>query len=104
MAQLHKKFTDDQVKELIERYLKGEIERTYIQDILVIKKRRFFILVKSYRENPKSFSIQYSRRSKTRTISQSTEKNILKELAIEKKLIENEAIPLRSYNYRLALL
>jgi uncharacterized protein (DUF2164 family) len=41
MAQLHKKFTDDQVKELIERYLKGEIERTYIQDILTIKKKRF---------------------------------------------------------------
>lgn len=99
MAQLHKKFTDDQLKELIERYLKGEIERTYIQDILAIKKRRFFILVKSYRENPKSFSIQYSRRSKTRTISQNTEKNILKELAIEKKLIEDAAIPLRSYNY-----
>ena len=50
--QLHKKFTDSQVKELIERYLKKEIERKYIQEILGIKKRRLFELVKSYRENP----------------------------------------------------
>ena len=44
MAQLHKKFTDSQVKELIERYLKREIERKYIQQILGIKNRRFFTL------------------------------------------------------------
>ncbi len=30
MEQLHKKFTDSQVKELIERYIKKEIERSYI--------------------------------------------------------------------------
>jgi hypothetical protein len=44
MAQLHKKFTDEQIKELIERYLNKEIERTYIQEIFGIKKRRFFTL------------------------------------------------------------
>jgi len=57
MAQLHKKFTDSQVKELIERYLKREIERKYIQEILGIKKRRFFGLVERYREDPDGFSI-----------------------------------------------
>lgn len=98
MAQLHKKFTDSQVKELVERYLKKEIESKYIQQILGIGKTRFFALVKHYRTNPVDFSINYSRKTKNR-IPQSTEKNIIKELRIEKKLIENKEVPLRSYNY-----
>ena len=98
MAQLHKKFADSQVKELIERYLKKEIERKYIQEILGIKKRRLFVLVKLYRENPESFSIQYIRKTKNR-IPQSAERNIVKELKIDKKLIENKDVPLRRYNY-----
>jgi len=46
MTQLHKKFTDTQVRELLERYLRKEIERKYIQQILFISKRRFFSLIK----------------------------------------------------------
>jgi hypothetical protein len=46
MQQLHKKFTDSQVKALITCYLKKEIGRKYIQEILGIKKTRFFALVK----------------------------------------------------------
>ena len=38
MSQLHKRFTSDEVKELLQRYLKHEIERNYIQEILGIKK------------------------------------------------------------------
>ena len=45
MAQLHKKFEDHQIKELICRYLTKEIERNYIQEILGIGKTRFFALV-----------------------------------------------------------
>ncbi len=52
MSQLHKRFTSDEVKRLLERYLKTEIERTYIQEILGIKKRGFFALLKQYKENP----------------------------------------------------
>ncbi len=99
MAQLHRRFTDSQVKELIERDLRKEIQRDYIQQILGIKKRRFFALVKRYRTSPKEFSIQYNRKSKTRTISQSIEKNIIKELTIEKKLIQDKDVPIKSYNY-----
>ena len=40
MAQLHKRFTDSQVKELMGRYLKKEIKRTYLQEILGVKRRR----------------------------------------------------------------
>jgi len=99
MEQLHKKFEDHQVKELIQRYLSKEIERSYIQEILGIGKTRFFALVKKYKEDPDSFSIEYERKGVTRKISKDIEDSILKELKIEKQLIEDPEVPLRSYNY-----
>src|SRR4030066_16083 len=99
MSKLHKRFTSDQVKKLLDRYLKTEIERTYIQETLGIKKRRFFALLKQYKENPQQFTIQYRRTKAPRTISPMTEQNILKELSIDKKIIQNKEIPLKSYNY-----
>jgi len=98
MSQLHKRFTSDEVKELLERYLKKEVERSYIQEILVIKKRRFFKLVNQYREDPQHFSIQYQRTTPPR-ISLEVEQNLLRELTIEKGIIQDKETPLKSYNY-----
>ena len=98
MSQVRKRFTSDQVKELLDRYLKNEIERKYIQEILGIKRRRFFTLVKQYRENPQRFTIQYQRTSPPR-ISQDIEQNMLQELSIDKEIIQDKDIPLKSYNY-----
>jgi hypothetical protein len=99
MSQLHKRFTSEQVKELFDRYSKNEIERKYIQEILGIKKRRFFMLLKEFKENPSRFTIQYQRTTPPRVISSEIEQNILKELAIDKKIIRNKQAPLTSYNY-----
>lgn len=99
MSQVHKRFTSDQVKELLDRYLKSEVERSYLQEILGIKKRRFFALLKQYREDPQCFTIQYERRMSSRRLSPKIENNILKELTIDKKTIENKDVPLKSYNY-----
>jgi len=99
MEQLHKKFQDHQVKELICRYLGKEIERSYIQEILGIGKTRFFALVKKFNEDPDSFSIEYKRKGTSRKISKDIEDNIMKELKIEKQLIADPEVPLRSYNY-----
>jgi len=99
MSQLHKRFTSEQVKELLDRYSKSEIERTYIQEILRIKRRRFFILLKQYKENPQQFTVRYHRTKAPRTICPVIEQNILKELSIDKKIIQDKEIPLRSYNY-----
>jgi len=99
VAQLHKKFTDDQLVELLGKYLRKEVGRRYIQEILGINKTRFFALVKAYRDDPSCFSIQHVRKIKTRTIPLDIESNILKELSIEKKLIEDKNVPLHSYNY-----
>ncbi len=99
MSQVHKRFTSDQVIELLDRYLKSEVERQYLQEILGIKKRHFFDLLKQYREDPQHFTIQYERKTPSRRLSPKIEKNILKELTIEKKTIEDKNVPLKSYNY-----
>jgi hypothetical protein len=98
MSQIHKRFTCDEVKELLERYSKKEIERKYIQEILGIGKSRFFMLMSQHRENPQGFTIHYGRNTHPR-ISNDIEHNIVKELSIEKGIIQNKEIPLRSYNY-----
>mgnify|MGYP003394102503 CR=1 FL=1 len=97
MSHLHKRFTDVQVKEILQRYLRHEIERSYVQEMLGIGKTRLFALIKSYRHNPDAFSVQYERPG--RSIPPDIEKNIFKELSLEKKLIQNKDVPLYSYNY-----
>lgn len=97
--QLHKKFTNEQVKDLMKRYINGEIERKYLQEVFGIKKTRFFALVGHYKSNPDNFSIQYIRANATRSIAKDVETNILKELTIDKNIIKDNDIPLKKYNY-----
>lgn len=98
MSQIHKKFTDAQVKRLLDRYLKKEIEHEYIQEILGIKRARFFELLKKYKEESVNFSVQYKRKQPKR-LRKEVEDIILKELAVEKKIIESPETPLKCYNY-----
>lgn len=95
---IHQKFTTEQVKDLMERYIQKKIERKYIQEILGIKRRRFFVIIKNYKNNPENFSIEYSRKSPKR-ISEKIEKNIIKELKADKKIIKDKSTVMRSYNY-----
>lgn len=97
--QIHKKFTDDQVKELLQKYLNKEVERKYLQEILGIGKSRFFKLIESYRGNPSKFSVQYKRSSQAKRIAPQIQESIIKELSIDKKAIQNKDIPLTRYNY-----
>ena len=57
------------------------------------------MLLKQYRENPKEFTIQYQRTTPPANLPRTLEHNILKELSIEKGIIQNKEIPLKSYNY-----
>lgn len=98
MAQLHKRFSDAQVKDMLQRYLSGEIQRTYLQQMLGVGKSRFFSLISRYRKSSASFSVEYHRRSPLR-MDPETESSILKELKIDQQAIENPQIPLRYYNY-----
>ena len=97
--QLHKKFTDEAVKSLLDKYLAKEIKVNYVLEILGIKKVRFFQLLKEYRTDPNGFSISYRRKTGNR-INDEVEKNILKELAFEKsRIIGDKDVPVNTYNY-----
>ena len=98
MVQIHKTFTDEQAKELMQRYVNQQVDRKHLQGLLGIKERRFFDLLKKYKEDPQNFTIQYYRSSNPK-IPQATEKNIIKELKTEQKIIQNPHVPLRTYNY-----
>jgi len=97
--QLHKKFSTEQVKMLLKKYLDEKVKPIYIMETLKVKRRRFFQLLKEYKKDPDSFSIEYKRKSANRKISKKLEKNIINELEKEKKLIEDKEIPITFYNY-----
>ena len=98
MGQLHTRFTDEQVKDMLQRYLKQELEGPYIRTMLGLGKTQFFKLISRYHANPAAFSVQYHRLSPVR-LDPTIEPNILKELAIDQQAIRNPQVPLRSYNY-----
>lgn len=97
--QLHKRFSTEEVKILLKKYLDEKVKLSYILEILQIKRRRFFELLNKYKKDPESFSIQYERKRATRKISKDLEENIINELKKEKKLIEDKEIPITFYNY-----
>ena len=99
MAQLHKRFTDHQVREMLQRYCNREIERAYLQTILGISKSQFFFWLQQYRAHPETFSVRYTRRTPPRRLDARIEANIVKELTIDQQAIRNPQVPLRAYNY-----
>jgi hypothetical protein len=98
MSQLHKQFTTEQVKVLFVSYEFGHLSRVEVQNTLGINKTRFFALLKQYRNNPDTFSIDYHRRNQSR-LGEQTDELIHKELLRDKELIDNKDIPVYEYNY-----
>lgn len=98
MAQLHKRLTDDQVRAFFQSYCQGALSRTEIQKVLEIGKTRFFALLKLFREDPKSFTIAYHRKSMAK-ISSQAENRIKKALLKEKEIVEDPDLPISGYNY-----
>lgn len=98
MDQIHRRFTDEQVKVLLRGYTQGTINRAEVEAILQINKTRFFALLKAYRQDPEKFSIAYERQTSSR-LSPEAEAAIAKELLREKDLVDNPDLPISSYNY-----
>ncbi|QPM67462.1 hypothetical protein [Atribacter laminatus] len=97
--QLHKRFSTEMVQSYLERYLDKTLELSYLLDILGIKRRRFFQLLNRYQTDPKHFSLVFPREKPPRTLAPEIEINIFNELALEKVLIVNPDLPIRTYNY-----
>jgi len=98
MDQIHKRFTAEQVKVLLKGYCQGVLDRPAIEGTLGISKSRFFALLREYRHNPDEFSLAYHRETPT-GISAQVEKEIEKELMLEKDLIDDSTLPITTYNY-----
>lgn len=97
VQQLHRRFSTQEVKMLLEKYLNERVALIYILEILNIQRSRFFQLLRQYRKEPDNFSIEYKRKNATRRISKEVEKSIISELEKEKKLIEDKNIPITYY-------
>jgi len=98
MDQVHKRFTAEQVKVLLKGYSQGALDRSAIEEILGISRSRFFVLLGEYRRNPDRFSLTYHRVTPAR-IPASVEKEIKREIMLEKSLIDDCSLPITTYNY-----
>jgi transposase len=97
--QAHKRLIDEQVKMVLDRFVKKQLKAKEAMALLGLKRSQFFQWAKEYREKAEGFTIEYNRKGATRKISEEIEDNILKELKPEKELIEDPAMPIRFYNY-----
>lgn len=98
MAQLHKRFSDEQVIFLFQAYSQDLMSREEVQETLSISRARFFALWKEYRSDPEAFSIYYQRRSQKK-IPPEAEAATEWELLRDKALLEDPELPISGYNY-----
>ena len=97
--QVHKRLTDEQVKMVLGRYLAKELKSAEAIELLGLKRRQFFKWVQRYKRNPDGFTVSYQRKEAHRRLDNAVDRHIIEELAIEKALIDDPALPIRFYNY-----
>lgn len=98
--QLHKRFTNDQVKNILAKYEAKEIKAKEAINYLNVGHSRFYQLVAKYENDSQNFTIEYERKVPTRKLDPKIETNIFKELKIEKeKIVDNPKVPTKRYNY-----
>jgi len=79
MDQLHRRFTTEQVKALLQGYCEGTIGRAELEEIMGIGKTRLFAMLKLYRRGPDAFSLTYERATPAKLLT-NVETEIEKEL------------------------
>ena len=98
MGPLQKRFTDEQVRDRLQRYLKHEMEGPDLRSMLGLGTTQCFKLLTRDRVNPAMVSIQDTRRTPTRRLDPQIDQPIVKELRIDQQATQHPQIPLRSYN------
>jgi hypothetical protein len=98
--QLHRQFTDDQIKLLLELYDNKTITLVQVLNQLGCGRSRFYELLKAYRAAPDDFSIAYARHKPQHRLSVRVDRVIREELAKDKQLISDKDMPVWYYNYR----
>lgn len=98
-SQLHKRLNEYQVKDILQKYAHKMINANDACGYLGIGRTRFYELVHAFQKNPQEFVVAYGRHTANNKLKTEVTETILKELRIEKNLIDNPAIPTRRYNY-----
>jgi hypothetical protein len=98
MEQMHKRFSTEQVKTLLEGFCQGTLDRAAIEEILGIGRSRFFAMLSEYRHDPARFSLTYERKTPAR-LPTSAEMEIEEQLLLERALVEDRSLPISTYNY-----
>lgn len=96
--QVHKRLTTEQVSVILKEYTSGHLFLQEALDLLGVKRSRFFLLVRKYKEERTTFTITYQRKSKKR-LTRKTEKAIKTVLLEDKALINDPSLPITNYNY-----
>lgn len=96
---IHKRLSEEQVRMILDRYIKKQMSAEQGMNLLGLQRRQFFKWVKKFKENYDGFTIEYSRKWSNNKIDKSIDENIIEELEIEKTLIDNPSMPVHFYNY-----
>jgi len=97
--QIHRRFTDEQIKLLLDLYLKKVIDLPQALQQLECSRRRFYQILRDYREAPERFTIAYARNKPNRRLPEIIEQAIKEELKIDRQLIRDRETTIRGYNY-----
>jgi hypothetical protein len=99
-SQLHKRLTEEQVKNILAEYMAGKVKAKEAIRLLAISRARFYQLANDFKEDQAGFSLAYKRESANNKLDEKIEANILAELKTEKeKIIDNPNVPTNRYNY-----
>ena len=98
--QLHKRFNQEQVKDIIRKYVQKQLRAKEACRYLGIGRTRLHELATAYRTSAEAFVLGYKRTSANNRITEEVKQHILSELAFEKKkIIDNPHVPTTRYNY-----
>src|ERR1035437_2237084 len=98
--QLHKRFTNEQVRDIVGKYIQKQLRAKEACNYLSIGRTRLHQLTTTYRQNPDKLTLVYNRTTPTHEVAKSVKGHILAELKFEKdKIIDNPSVPTTRYNY-----
>lgn len=97
--QLHKRLKLAQVRLILDWYTQGLLSGSEAMTKLGVKRRRFFVLLKAHKSGQLK-RLAPKRTNRHRRIAKSLEAVIGAELARDKQLIDDDSMPVTSYNYR----
>jgi len=99
MSHISKRLSEAHVVTILTQYEEKNISTTDAQAKLGLKASRFFDLVRAFKGNKQTFAIARAEGERKTRISKDAELHIKEELEQEKKLIDDEDVPIRFYNY-----